>query len=301
MTINQAREIFITNRKARNLSKNTLFWYKYALDKLESFCSKNNIVNIEDIKTRNIEMFINSISGSLRDVSLKDTFTAIKVFFTFLYDEEYIERSPMRTMKQPKVEKKIMRTFTKQEIESILKYFDQNTFFGLRNYLIMCIFFSTGMRKSELLNLKMEDINITIDLIKVMGKGNKERYVPIGKTLRRVLLRYIEQRTEYLNDTHCNYLIISQKKHELTATGINLIFKTLKVDLGWKGERISAHTWRHTFAKTFLINGADVFSLQKIIGHADLRMTKKYIDLNDREIKMQHAKFNPLDNMDWSI
>ena len=237
----------------------------------------------------------------MRDISLKDTYTIIRIFFTYLFDEEYIERNPMKNMKQPKVEKKIMRTFTKQEIEAILKHFDHSDFFGLRNYLIMCLLFSTGMRKSEMLNLKMQDINITVDMIRVMGKGNKERYVPIGRTLRRVILQYINRRTEYLKDIHSDYLIVSQKKSRLTESGINILFKNLKNNLGWTGERISSHTWRHTFCKTFLLNGGDVFSLQRIVGHSDLRMTRKYVDLNDREIKMQHAKYNPLDNKDWSI
>jgi site-specific recombinase XerD len=301
MTIQQAREIFIISRKARNLSKNTIVWYGYTLDRLLAFCEKNNIQHIEEVKSYIVESFLSGLKGTMRDVSFKDTYTIIRIFFTYLFDEEYIDRNPMKNMRQPKVEKKIMRTFNKQEIEAILKHFNQSDFFGLRNYLIMCLLFSTGMRKSEMLNLKLQDINITVDFIKVMGKGSKERYVPIGRTLRRILLQYMNRRTEYLKDTYCEYLIVSQKKTQLTVSGINILFKNLKTDLGWTGERISSHTWRHTFCKLFLLNGGDVFSLQRIVGHSDLRMTRKYVDLNDREIKIQHAKFNPLDNKDWSI
>jgi integrase/recombinase XerD len=161
----------------------------------------------------------------MRDVSLRDNYVVTRIFFTYLYEQEYIDRNPMKNMKQPKVEKKVMRTFNKQEIEAILKHFNQSDFFGLRNYLIMCLLFSTGMRKSEMLNIKMQDINITVDLIKVMGKGSKERYVPIGRTLRRILLQYINRRTEYLKDAYCEYLVVSQKKTQLTESGINILLR----------------------------------------------------------------------------
>lgn len=300
MTIEQAKEVFMISRRARNLSKNTMFWYNHSIDRFVVFCGNNQISDIRKLKQRDIELFISELQGTMRAISLKDIYTAIRTFFTYLFDEEYLERNPMKNMKPPKVDKKIMRTFTKEEIGKILKYFDQSNFFGLRNHLIMCMLFSTGMRKSELLNLRMQDINVTLDMIKVKGKGSKERLVPIGRTLRRVMLSYISQREEFLDDTLCDYFIVSYRKRQLTPTGINLVFKKMKTDLGWIGERISSHTMRHTFCKTFLMNNGDLFTLQRIVGHSDLRMTRKYVELNDREIKIQYAKANPLDNNEWT-
>lgn len=300
MTISEAIDIFFISRKARNLSKNTIKWYKLSLDKLIVYCEKNNLKNIEEVKTHHIEDLLNHQRERVRDITVKDFFNTFRVFFTYLFDEEYINRNPMKNMKAPKVQQKIMRTFTPEEINKILKSFDTSSFLGLRNYLIMCMFFSTGMRKGELLDLKMHDVNITLDTIKVTGKGNKQRMIPIGRTLRRVLIRYLNEREDYIEDNLCDYLIISYTKRQFTAGGVNRVFKTLKTELGISGERFSSHSWRHTFAKTALLNGMDLFSLQRIMGHNSLNTTKKYIALNDKEIKAQHAKFNPLDNSDWS-
>lgn len=299
MTISEAYDIFFISRKARNLSKNTINWYKLSLDRLVPYCEKNNLINIEDIKTYHIEILLGELKGTVRDITLKDFFNTFRVFFTYLFDEEYINRNPMKNMRAPKVPQKLMRTFTPQEISQILKSFNITDFLGLRNYVIMCLFFSTGMRKSELLDLKVNDVNITLDILKVTGKGNKQRMLPIGKTLRRVLIRYMHEREDYLKDTTCEYLIISYTRQQLKDGGINRIFNTIKKELNIEGEKFSAHTWRHTFAKTFLLNGADIFSLQRIMGHNSINTTKKYISLNDKEIKLQHAKYNPLDNKDW--
>ena len=297
----QAQDIFLINRRARNLSKSTIFWYKITTDKFILHCEKNNKKNIEEIKSHNIEEFLISFKREVCDRTLKDNFVALRTFFIFLFEEEYIQRNPMRNMRQPKVEQKVMRTFDKPEIEKMLKFFDRNDFLGLRNFLIMAMLFSTGMRKAELLGIKIQDVNITIDMIKVRGKGNKERFVPISRTLRKILMQYTQEREEFLDDAYCEYLIVSRRKKQLTNSGVTILFHNLKESLNMQGERVSAHTWRHTFAKTFLLNGGDIFSLQKILGHSDIAVTRRYIALNDKEVKLQHAKFNPLDNKEWMI
>ncbi|MEG6586519.1 tyrosine-type recombinase/integrase [Dendrosporobacter sp. 1207_IL3150] len=179
MDVTQAQDIFLISRKARNLSKNTIFWYKLTTDKFILYCQKINKNNIEAIKSHNIEEFMISIRREISDRTLKDNFVALRTFFNFLFDEEYIPRNPMKNMRQPKVEQKVMRTFGKQEIEKMLKYFDRTEFIGLRNFVIIALLFSNGMRKAEFIGIKTQDVNITVDMIKVRGKGNKERSVPI--------------------------------------------------------------------------------------------------------------------------
>lgn len=300
MTVTQAQDIFLVSRRARNLSKNTILWYKLALGKFTSYCEKNKITNITDIKTFDMELLLGSFNG-IRDVTRRDYFIVFRIFFTYLFDEEYIDRNPMKKMRPPKVEQKLMRTFTKQELDVIFKSYDRSSFIGLRNYLVMCLLFSTGMRKGELIGLRLQDINITLDTLKVRGKGNKERFIPIGKTLRRVIIQYMRLREEWMKDAICEYFIVTWRKAQMSSTGVNTIFRNIKRDLGLSGERVSAHTYRHTFAKTYLLNGGDVFTLQRLMGHSDINTTKKYISLNDRELKMQYAKFNPLDNKDWMV
>lgn len=298
--LESAKSLFLTNRKSRNLSKQTLFWYDLYLTKFIQHIGNRELASL---KGYDIEQYLTfrQEQPNTRDVTVRDIYKVLKVFFNFLLEEEYILHNPMKRIKPPKIHQKIMRTFSKQEIQKILDSFDKNEFFGLRDYLIMCCFFSTGMRKAELLGLKLSDINITTDMIKVNGKGSRDRLVPVGRTLRRIILQYLARREEYLVDCYCDYFIVSQRKTRLSHHGMNCLFQRIKKNLGASGERFSPHTWRHTFAKNFLLNGGDVFSLQKILGHSDIVTTKKYIALNDREMKLQHSKFNPLDNAEWSI
>jgi len=300
MTIDEAKEVFFISRRARNLSKNTVVWYNFSLSKLFLHFEKNNLKNISDVHSSHIEYFLLELrKENLKDITIRDHFNIYRIFFTYLYDFEYIDRNPMKCIRPPKVEQKIMRTFTQQEIHKILKSFDTSNFYGLRNYLIMCLIFSTGARSGEVIGIKMADINITTDVIKIRGKGNKERIIPIGNTLRRALLRYIKERTDFLNDAVCEYLIVGLTKRQLTKSGMLAIFVKLKEELNIEGERVSPHTFRHSFAKNALLNGMDIFSLQRLMGHSSLNTTKKYIHLNDREVKQQHSKYNPLDNSDW--
>ena len=107
-------------------------------------------------------------------------------------------------------------------------------------------------------------------------------------------------REEYLKGETCHLLFVTPRvTRKMTNSCLNILFQKLKKNLKLTGEKISCHTWRHTFAKNYLLNGGDIFSLQKILGHADIVTTKNYLHLNEKEVKLQHAKYNPLDNKDW--
>lgn len=303
MDVGEARRIFILAKRAEGVSDATVHRYSYDLQRFLTFVVDKEIFDIRDIAPEVIrEYFIYLKDNKMKNVTIHIHFRILRTFFLFLFREDYITNNPMKHIKPPKCEQKEMRTFTAKEISKILNSYDRNTFFGLRNYCIMATFFSTGIRKSELRNILLSDVNITTDLIRITkGKGNKERFVPIGRTLRQALLRYLRMRKEFINDDFCLWLFPSKYKNRLSIGGLNELFRKLKSDLGLTGEKISAHTWRHSFAKLFLLNNGDIFSLQKILGHSDIATTKGYLNLNDQEVKIQHAKFNPLDNKDWML
>ena len=263
------------------------------------YLEDKNFDELEKISEKELREFLVSLQEEMKTVSVHGYYRTLNAFFGLLYAENYLTYNPMKNVKPPKVASKAARTFTTEEIRKLLNCFDKTDFFGLRNYIIMIALFSTGIRKTELLQIKLQDINVTTDLIRIDGKGRKERLVPIGRTFRRSLLQYLRQREEYLEDERCEYLFINRYKRRLRDSGLNEVFYKLRDELQITGERVSSHTWRHTFAKTFLLNGGDVFSLQKIMGHTDIATTRIYLNLNDTEMKQQHAKFNPLDNKDW--
>jgi site-specific recombinase XerD len=301
MDLRTAKRIFLTAKQAQNVTGRTLETYVADIDRFFGFVVSKNIFDVSEITAETIREFLKVLKDSkkMRNITIFKVYRELKTLFLFLYREDYINSNPMKTIVPPRVEEKKMRTFTSREISKLLNSFNKEDFFGMRNYSIMCVFFSTGIRKTELLNLKITDLNITNDLLRVFGKGNKERFVPLGRTVRRTLIQYLRMRKEYLGDESCKYLFPSRAKRRLTCSGINMLFQKLKKELQLTGEKVSSHTWRHTFAKNYLLNGGDVFSLQKIMGHSDLETTRGYLSLNDEEMKLQHAKYNPLDNKDW--
>ncbi|NCB76781.1 MAG: hypothetical protein EOM42_06775 [Negativicutes bacterium] len=301
MEIGQAKRIFFTAKKAENVTGRTIETYDEVLKKFLVYIVERNIYDIAEVKSDLIREFLGTFKAKgLKGITVHRYFRVLRTFFLFLYRDDYIPNNPMKNIKPPKIEKKAMRTFTIEEINKLLNAFNKLEFFGMRNYVIMCMFFSTGIRKMELASLTLADLNIINDLIRIRnGKGQKERYIPIGKTLRRSLIQYLKMREEYVDDDKCLWLFPSKTKEQITSSGLGVLFQKVKKELGMTGEKISAHTWRHTFAKNYLLNGGDVFSLQTILGHSNIETTRGYIALNQNELKTQMAKFNPLDNKDW--
>lgn len=302
MELGQAKRIFFITKKSENVTVRTLETYDEVLKRFLKYLIERNVFDVSEVDSSNVREFLILLQEKgLRGVTRHRYFRSLRTFFLFLYREEYISKNPMLHIKPPKIEQKVMRTFTAQEISKLLNGFNRNTFFGLRNYCITAMLFSTGIRKSELVNLTLADINITNDLIRIaQGKGNKERYVPIGRTLRRTIIQYLKSRDEFLKGDSCSYLFITpRRERKMTGSCLSVLFQKLKKELKLTGEKVSCHTFRHSMAKNYLLNGGDLASLQALLGHSDITTTKKYINLNDTELKTQHAKFNPLDNSSW--
>lgn len=265
-----------------------------------------NIETIAETTNNTILQYLKSLRGKgLSPVTVSDRFIVLRVFYNFLVEWGYLEINPMEHLKKPKVPKRYARTFTTSEIMAILKSYDKTTFLGYRNYTIMSVLFSTGMRKTELLKLSVLDIHLQECFLVVLhGKGDKTREIPIGLSLRRILKKYLRDREEVLQE-HSSFtpqFLVTFTGKPLTASGLDTVFKHLKESmkgLGIPASRLSAHTWRHTFAKAFLLNGGDLFTLQKILGHEDVSTTKIYVEYTNKEMKVQNDKYNPLDNNQW--
>jgi len=303
VSLGTVKRIFITAKRSESVTISTLETYERGLTRfIEYLTTDLEVLDISEVTAGTIRDYLISLQdGGLKAVTVHQHFRILRTMFLFLYREDYIPKNPMVNVKAPKVEQKEMRTFTSQEIMKILNAFNREDFIGMRNYCIMCLLFSTGIRKSELSDLTLADLNINNDLIRIAnGKGQKERFAPIGKVLRRTLLKYLNMREEYLKGEYCQWVFVTPRDtRKLTTSCMAVLFQKLKKSLNITGEKVACHTWRHTFAKTYLLNGGDIFSLQKILGHADITTTKNYLHLNNKEMKNQHAKFNPLDNKDW--
>jgi site-specific recombinase XerD len=221
---------------------------------------------------------------------------SIRAFWSWLVSEEIIGTNPFSKLKIPKPPKKVMVTFSSYQIESLLGVMS-GSIDGNRDAVIVLTLLDTGLRVNEMINLKLADVWLEQGLIKVLGKGNKERLVPIGKQVRKLLWRYINQYRPEPASPNIDNLFLNRNGRPLTKNRLDSIMKRYGKIAGLTGVRCSPHTLRHTFAINYLRNGGDVFSLQKILGHSSLEMTRRYCELANVDIEKAHATASPVDNM----
>ena len=306
--LSECMEAFLNMCEAKNLATRTLADYYSRLTKFYLYLKKENAQLVEDVamvEETHITNYINSMTEKYSPSTVRGTFVVLKVFFKYALHKNYIMCNPLEYMKAPKLPKVFVHAFSKAEVQEILTSFDRGTFDGYRNYVMMTVLFGTGMRKQELLQLRVDDMLQDDTCIKVCGKGNKERYIPISPILHKILKKYIKKRNSFVaqkgvHDTGALFVTATSGK-ALTASGFDDVFQKLKQSKKKWATRVSAHTWRHTFAKYYLLNGGNIFSLQHILGHEDISTTKIYLHLNTQEVIEQNNKFNPLDNKRWKF
>ncbi len=212
---------------------------------------------------------------------------AIKSFFAFLLREELIGSNPMAKVKLPKTPKKNMPTFSEQELERMFAQPDKKTDGGYRDYTIMLALLDTGIRVSELCGLRVDDVDLANGYLRVMGKGKKERYVPIGPKLTKVLLKY--KMLHRPGDSGSEYFFLTKDGRPINKARVQKNIRRYGEGAGIK-TRPSPHTFRSTKAVLYLRFGGDPFSLQKALGHSSLVMTRRYSNLLDSDVRTQHLK-----------
>lgn len=301
MNLCSAMNNFLRNCNIANLSINTINFYKYALKSFITYANKHGISNVEQVNLSAISGYISTLRATKQPITIHDYIISLRIFFNYLVSEGVLNTNCLDNIKKPKVPQKVIYSFTPQEVMYILRLFNNTDFISYRNYTIMNILFGTGIRRSELTSLLLYDVDLQINCLRIVGKGNKERLVPISRSLRHIIKRYLVKRGEYLTkrDKVTSAFLINANGEQLTASGINRLFRIVRESNAKWSTRVSAHTFRHTFAKYYLLNGGDIFSLQRILGHSKIEVTRKYVDLTETEIKVQNEKFNPLDNTRW--
>jgi len=203
----------------------------------------------------------------------------------------------MRLIPIPKGKAKIINTFSSEQIASLLQYCTLSLH-GHRDIVIILLFLDTGIRVSELIDIELDDVKLEDGHILIRnGKGNRERVVPIGSLVQKSLWRYINQyRCQPLIE-RITKLFLGNHGLALTRNGIQQMLRRLALKADISGVRCSPHTFRHTFAKNYLLNGGDIFSLQRILGHSSLASVRGYLNLFANDVKMQHQRYSPVDGM----
>ena len=281
----------------RSLSKNSIDAYLLDIRKLTSFISENysTSLSIENINVSIIESFIKYLFKSeCSTYSQARIVSGLKSFFNYLLLEEKIDINPMELIDAPKLVRKLPETLSIQEIEIIIDAIDLDSKEGIRNKAILETLYSCGLRVSELVNLKVQNLFLDIGFIKILGKGMKERLVPIGTKAAECISLYMnEYRTNInISEGFEGYLFINRRGKNLTRNMIFIIVKDLvkKADLN---KNISPHTFRHSFATHLIEGGADLRAVQEMLGHESITTTEIYTHLNKNYLKEVVNKFHP--------
>ena len=278
----------------RGLSDNSVKSYDYDLILFKKFLIANKINDTPlNCKPETIKNYLYKSFSHKKSRSLSRSISAIKSFFNYLIFEGYIKDSPISNVESPKQEKKLPEVLTEDEIKNLIDSINLNQDFGQRNKTIIEILYGTGIRVSELVNLKLSNIFFKEKIIKVIGKGNKERFVPLGEIAAKEIKIYINNRNELKIDSKSSdILFLNRYGRGLTRSMIFKIISDASKRIGLD-KKISPHTLRHSFATHLIKNGADLRTIQLILGHESITTTEIYTHLDTLHLEEVLKKYHP--------
>jgi len=278
---------------------------------VERGLSQNSI----EAYSRDISQFFSSIDGGKKDPndvchddvveyvmklsrykaprSVARSLSAIKTFFRFLTAEGYMSSNPARLVDCPKIPRRLPDTLSIEDIKKLLSAIDTQSPLGTRDLAMLELAYATGTRVSELLNLKLQDLNLEAGFIRVTGKGSKQRLVPIGSRATQAVHKYLEEsRPRLTTFESCPYLFVNKKGKRLSRQGFWKILKGYALKAGLR-KRVTPHSLRHSFASHLLEGGADLRSVQVMLGHADISTTQIYTHVNGERLRQIHEQCHP--------
>jgi integrase/recombinase XerD len=251
---------------------------------------------IKDIKEKDILDFLNYLNEnfSIASASQARIISSIKQFYSFLIFENEIDQNPAELIESPKQSRKLPDVLSFEEIENILNNIDLSNEAGVRNRAILETLYSSGLRVSELINLKISAVDFNLSLVKVIGKGNKERLVPIGNDALKFISMYKNNYRNHhaLNSQNADILFLNLRGKPISRIAIFQIIQDLCEKTGIK-KSVSPHTFRHSFATHLLENGADLRSIQEMLGHASITTTEIYTHVESVLLKQTLELFHP--------
>ena len=280
----------------RGLSSHTIQNYIRDVKKLISFIDKKKITCTPiEINEDLIQQFIYEIAKEISPRSQARIISGLRGFFDYLIFENYRESNPTDLIETPKIGVKLPDTLSEQEINSLISAIDLSKAEGERNRAMLETMYSCGLRVSELIHLKISDLFFEEGFIKIVGKGNKERFVPIHSSAQNYIMLYMNEIRSHLSikkgfeDT----LFLNRRGKSLSRQMIFMILKALAIKINLN-KKISPHTFRHSFATHLLKNGADLRAIQQMLGHESITTTEVYVHLDTSYLKKIVEKYHPI-------
>jgi len=276
----------------RGLSQNSVDNYRFDVLKLMRFLTKNNnTTNPVKIKTSDVQEFVYASSKKLKPPSQARLLSGLRLFFDYLVLEGFRDTNPLELIESPKIGSNIPTTLSVAEVDALIASFDIEKPLELRNMAMIELLYSCGLRVSELVTLRLSDLFFEEELIKVLGKGNKQRFVPIAKSARRYILQYLNVRVIPVKG-HEDFLFLNNRGKHLTRAMVFTVIRKAATRAGIE-KKISPHTLRHSFATHLVENGADISTVQQMLGHANITTTERYLHMSNKHLKKSLLKYHP--------
>ncbi len=278
----------------RGLSENSINSYENDINKLKSFLNDKGKISPLNVSADHIKEFVYNISKEVKANSQSRIISGLKSFYDYLLFEKLIKINPVSNIESPKLRRKLPSTLSIEEINSMINNIDKTKKESERNIAIIETLYGCGLRVSELINLKISDLYFEEDFVKVTGKGNKQRLVPVSEVNKQCINTYlINSRTKLNIDSRSSDIIfLNRNGYKLTRAMIFTIVKSLSKKAGIK-KTISPHSFRHSFATHLLENGADLKTIQQLLGHESITTTEIYMHLDNKALVNVMKKFHP--------
>jgi integrase/recombinase XerD len=277
----------------RSLSENTIKSYNFDLTKFKNFLDVLKVTSLLNLEESHIERFLAYLKKDIKASSTSRILSSLRQFYDYLIDTSQINRNPFEYFDSPKLERKLPVVLSIAEIDRILKQPDVTNSLGLRDKTILEVMYACGLRVSEVLDLKCPNVITNEGVIRVFGKGSKERIIPIGREALKWIDTYlIHSRLQLANSKSEDYLFLNWRGKRLSRMAIwdiiNKYSRLAKIE-----KQIHPHILRHSFATHLLEGGADLRSIQEMLGHADISTTQIYTHVDISYLKEVHKSFHP--------
>lgn len=295
MKIKDLLEKFLIDQQVKGNTKQTIIYYQKRVSYFIDFVGNKEINDITLDDYNNYAIYLrNKVKENGENISsatIKTQLNATKIFLMFCYNNKYLQSDFPKKISNYKMVKKTIVVLSEEEIKRLINSQSDITIIGVRNLLAISLMLDAGLRVSEVCNLNVNDVNKELGLIRVFGKGQKERLVPLTDSIRNYYDRYV-----FLANIFSGALFMDiQTGERMTPSGISQILRRIKKQYGFK--KLHPHYLRHTFATLFLVNGGDPVHLQIILGHETLYMTEQYLHLANQMTMPEKKKYSPLSNI----
>ena len=275
-------------RFEKKYSENTISSYKRDLNKMNLYLKKDFI----KLTKADIQKYIQNLSKNESSNTISRTISSLKSFYKFLEINKYTNTNPLTTIISPKTARKLPKVLSEEEVNKLLDI-NLNNDFDYRNKAMLELMYSSGLRVSELINLTVNDVDLKNSLVRIFGKGSKERIVPLNDYATEALNNYIlYHRPKLFKQKESNYLFLNNHGNQMTRQGFFKTLKKIAKEKGIKSE-LSPHTLRHSFATHLLKYGADLRSIQELLGHSDISTTQIYTHITNEMLEKNYHEYHP--------